>query len=59
MKFKKIPEEIKKKEMNKILSYIRENVRNEHSTDDDLYNACHTAGFMLYEFMRDYIEGDE
>lgn len=56
MKFKNIPTEDKKKCMDKILKHIKDNVRYEDKTDDDLYQECKIAGFMIYEFLSDYVE---
>ena len=60
MKLKPIPKAEKEKQMNKMLSYIRSKVKDYDETNlyttDELYYACETAGHMLYEFLKDYIE---
>ena len=48
--------ETKKKMMDKIIKHIKNNVRFENKTDDDLYQECKIAGFMMYEFLCDYVE---
>lgn len=55
MKFKNIPTEEKRKCMDKILKQIKDKVKYEDKTDDDLYQECKIAGFMIYEFLRDYV----
>lgn len=55
MEFNTISATEKTKEINKLINYVKKNVKNNDS-DTALYNACQTAGFMLYEFMCDYIK---
>lgn len=56
MEFKTISSKEKEKIINKMINYVKSKVKYEDKTDDDLYQACRTAGFMFYEFMQDYIE---
>lgn len=56
MKFEKMPNKEKEKIVAKMINYVKSKVNDENSTDDDLYYACKTAGFMFYEFMQDYIK---
>lgn len=56
MKLERIPSKEKEKIIGKMINYVKSNVNYEDKTDDDLYYACKTAGFMFYEFMQDYIK---
>jgi hypothetical protein len=55
MKLKPIPNSEKNKEMAKLLAYIRGKIK-EDDSETNLYYACQTAGYILYEFLIDYIE---
>lgn len=55
MKFEKMPSKEKEKIIGKMINYVKSKVKDD-ATDDDLYYACKTAGFMFYEFMQDYIK---
>lgn len=56
MKFKTIPTKEKTKETNKLINYVKKRVKENDGDEMALYNACETAGYMLYEFLCDYIE---
>lgn len=56
MKFEKISNKEKEQIIGKMINYVKSKVKDEDMTDDDLYYACKTAGFMFYEFIQDYIK---
>ena len=56
MKFNAISKAEKEKMINKMINYVKSSVKHEDKTEDDLYYACKTAGFMFYEFMQDHVE---